>query len=253
MRDMKIGLLLLSQAEEGNVDAMVNWASWRCVLNSDFPLTNDEIKRVIEYYTAGMMAEIPVAFSNLGKMYYDGEYVEQNYEKALELFTKAADLGDTRAACKLGNCYYSGEHCNLDLEKAFKFFVSAALIDSNCEAFCMLGDMYLNGQFVDKHEDTAYALYCKAEENITEDDSDVVKSNIYMRVGECKLNGIGCNIDLFEALEKLTKAQKMCYREFAVKNDNTQAKFDKIEALIFETKAVLNEKLGVVSNDDVLM
>jgi TPR repeat protein len=61
----------------------------------------------------------------LANSYYHGlNGIQQDHARAIELFTRAADLGNIRAHCKLGDVYY-GE--GGDLKKAKFHFEAAAM------------------------------------------------------------------------------------------------------------------------------
>ena len=54
----------------------------------------------------------------LGLKYLNGEGVKQDYKKAFEWFSKAAEQGNTEAQLHLGQMYYNGEGVNQDDKKA---------------------------------------------------------------------------------------------------------------------------------------
>ena len=69
------------------------------------------------------MAQDAFSICMLANSYYHGlNGIQQDHARAIELFTRAADLGNIRAHCKLGDVYY-GE--GGDLKKA-KFHFEAA-------------------------------------------------------------------------------------------------------------------------------
>uniref|UniRef100_UPI002593A415 tetratricopeptide repeat protein n=1 Tax=uncultured Psychrobacter sp. TaxID=259303 RepID=UPI002593A415 len=53
--------------------------------------------KAVEWYTKAANQDVPVAQYNLGLMYNKGEGVRQDYAKALEWYIKAANQGDARA------------------------------------------------------------------------------------------------------------------------------------------------------------
>lgn len=73
------------------------------------------------YYNAGNMSEamkwyrkaadqgLAVAQINLGRMYYQGEGVPQDYREAVKWFRKAAGWGHSQAQFLLGHMYYFGK------------------------------------------------------------------------------------------------------------------------------------------------
>lgn len=62
----------------------------------------------------------------LGSMYVNGEGVEKDYSRAVELFQKAAEQGHLKAQTNLGVMYYKGEGVSADLIEARKWFQKAA-------------------------------------------------------------------------------------------------------------------------------
>jgi tetratricopeptide (TPR) repeat protein len=65
----------------------------------------------------------PVAICQMGKKHS----AEGEYEKALEYYTKAAELGDVDAHACLGTLYYEGEGAEKDEEKAVYHYEQAAI------------------------------------------------------------------------------------------------------------------------------
>ena len=55
------------------------------------------MQKAVELYTKAAEQGHAVAQFNLGKCYYDGEGVEQDMQKAVEWYTKAAEQGDEDA------------------------------------------------------------------------------------------------------------------------------------------------------------
>lgn len=66
----------------------------------------------------------------LGTMYYRGENVKQDYEKAFKWFSKAAEQGETNAQCHLGDMYYNGKYVQQDSKEAVKWYTIAAEKDN---------------------------------------------------------------------------------------------------------------------------
>ena len=63
----------------------------------------------------------------LGFAYYTGiDSMPKDYHKAVEYFTKAAELGDFEAQYNLGVCYEEGLGVPKDLNKAINWYKPAA-------------------------------------------------------------------------------------------------------------------------------
>lgn len=62
----------------------------------------------------------------LGKNYYDGKGIKQDYEKAVKWYTKAAEQGLADAQEELGDCYKFGEGVRKNKKKAIYWYTKAA-------------------------------------------------------------------------------------------------------------------------------
>lgn len=66
------------------------------------------------------------AQNDLGNIYRDGENVPQDYSKAFEWYSKAANQGLAEAQFSLGFMYENGEGISQDYSKAFEWYSKAA-------------------------------------------------------------------------------------------------------------------------------
>ena len=78
--------------------------------------------------------------------YISGEHLEQYIEKGLDMLTECADGGDTFACYKLGRIYFKGEIVLQDLDKAEKYLLSAEDNEFTQYAF---GKLYLQKEKYD--------------------------------------------------------------------------------------------------------
>ena len=85
----------------------------------------------------------PEATLLLGQRYFFGSLgLQKDVRKAVELFTKAAELGSVDALFDLGNAYYSGEVVQEDKAKAAEFYKIAAMqghVESRYQLGCCEG------------------------------------------------------------------------------------------------------------------
>lgn len=88
-----------------------------------------------------------IAQNSLGVMYAQGKGVRQDYQKAVEWYTKAANQGDAIAQFNLGLMYSEGQGVRQDYQKAFEWYTKAAN-QGFAIAQYNLGWMYYNGQGV---------------------------------------------------------------------------------------------------------
>ena len=121
-----------------------------CDKPKQFP--KDLIEEITGLYEIGIAAGDAGAMNDLGAQYYDGHRgFEQNFAKAVELYKMAAAHGDRQAQENLGYCYYYGRDMEPDYEKAFHYFALGAF-DGHLISLYKIGDMYLNGYYVEKNE-----------------------------------------------------------------------------------------------------
>jgi len=81
----------------------------------------ERIMKRVEVNDAGAML-------SLGMYHRDGRYgFPKDYEKALELWHRAAELGDAKAYCSIGYLYEQGEGVEVDKKIAVHFYELAAI------------------------------------------------------------------------------------------------------------------------------
>ncbi|EJK77025.1 hypothetical protein THAOC_01171, partial [Thalassiosira oceanica] len=70
----------------------------------------------------------PEAANYLGQKYFFGSLgLQKDMQKAVELYTKAAELGSIDALFSLGDAYYFGEGVQEDKGKAYEIYKKAAM------------------------------------------------------------------------------------------------------------------------------
>jgi TPR repeat protein len=95
--------------------------------------------------------------------YARGEGVQQDYMKALEFTSKAADKGHRDAQAFLGALYLEGSGVQQDYKKAEKWFIKAAE-QGAVQAQTNLGAMYAQGLGVQQNTQKAVEWLTKAAE-----------------------------------------------------------------------------------------
>ena len=101
---------------------------------------------------------------NLGLIYYKGEGVRQDKQKAVEWYRKAAEQGDARAQYNLGLMYDKGDGVRQDKQKAVEWLTKAAE-QGHARAQCNLGWMYYKGEGVRQDKSAAKEWFGKACDN----------------------------------------------------------------------------------------
>lgn len=96
----------------------------------------------------------------IGCIYYEGNLGQQNCNDAFDYFKKSADQGNSVAQRKIGLMYYKGDHGS-DLTEAFRYFkMSADQGDSISR--CMVGKMYYKGESVQVNLEESYKYFVMA-------------------------------------------------------------------------------------------
>lgn len=120
--------------------------------------------RAAEYYRRGIRASYiknDACYIRLGQLYYFGQGVPQDYEKAFQLFQKADELSNqNQAAYYLGFCCAFGYGTEQDYAAARTYLER---VDWDCpDAFYLLGWMYCHGKGGPEDIDKGVALLRKA-------------------------------------------------------------------------------------------
>lgn len=103
----------------------------------------------IEWLTKAANKGYVDAIVRLGEYYRDGSYVDQDYNKALQLFQKAAAKGSATATYRIGGLYYRGNGVNQDYAKALEWYEKAHIL-GNIYAGYSIGYCYAEGYGVTK-------------------------------------------------------------------------------------------------------
>lgn len=160
---------------------------------------------------------------------------------------KKAQYGNT-----LGYIFYYGRTNNFqpEYDKAFKYF-SIGAEGGFYESIYKLGDMYLNGYYVEKDPERAVKLYTQVYEEVEhqfrEEAFGGVFADISLRLGSLYRKGIGCKQDDYKALFIYTMA------DYAIKERMKRQEFfgnRKVADSITKELTELQEKLGVDTNKE---
>ena len=90
----------------------------------------------------------------LGERYLNGNVVDKNEKKAVELFEKAANQNSDIGMLKLAECYKKGVGVIQDTAKAFSLYEKSANM-GNSDAMIVLSDMYAEGNGVERNMNKA--------------------------------------------------------------------------------------------------
>jgi len=131
--------------------------AWRAYINSvDFHFSEHwRFSKAAFWYRKAAEQGDAEAQYNLGRLYYDGRGVAQDYDQAALWFRAAAEQGDSDAQDELGNLYLSGEGVAQDYAQASLWYRKAAE-QGDSDAQESLGDLYLHGQGMPRDYAEAY-------------------------------------------------------------------------------------------------
>ncbi len=141
----------------------------------------EDYEMAYKWFTEGFYAGSIQAMFNLGQMYFEGQYVDQNYKKALEYFSLAYENGFEYASYYLGAYaeYGYGDY-EIDYEEAVEWYENGVWWkDTSC--LVGLGRCYELGHGVGMDKKKAHELYEQAA-NLGDDEG--VRALIFLREAE---------------------------------------------------------------------
>lgn len=118
-------------------------------------------------YKMGIATGDADCMNDLGALYYMGEIVPQDYDRAAELYTMAADNGCYQSIINLGYIYEYGRTGTPDPQAAYRCYALAAALAPSSEALYKLGDMYSRGKAVPRNVRCAHDLWERSLEQST--------------------------------------------------------------------------------------
>lgn len=144
----------------------------------DAALMSDEVAEMLLLgFKLAITNGSALAMNCLGALYYMGDIVEQDYEKAAELYERAMDAGCYQSIINLGYIYEYGRIGKPDHDKAYRFYSLAAALAPSSEAIYKLGDMFSRGKAVPRDMRKAFALY-KRSLQLAEGDVEIAQPAI---------------------------------------------------------------------------
>lgn len=126
-------------------------------LDEAFSLINEEMLDELEY--------ADIAYFEYGLLFLHGYGTPRDYEKAIELFSKAAELGSARAMYFIGLLYEAGRGVPQDDAMAMKCFEEALDYYYDAAVTCKIASIYLNGETKEQDYDKAFELFSQAANN----------------------------------------------------------------------------------------
>lgn len=117
---------------------------------------------VVEGLKLGVSQKCGASASCLGALYYMGDFVEQDYAKAAELYELGMDWGNPQSMINLGYIYEYGRLGSPDYTKAYVCYSTAAALFNASEALYKMGDMLEHGKGFERNHKAAVELWKKS-------------------------------------------------------------------------------------------
>ncbi|MDR2126238.1 MAG: hypothetical protein LBP63_05360 [Prevotellaceae bacterium] len=173
-------------AKQNNTVAMRNLA---LMYRRGLGIKQKDVVKAIELYTKAAELGDSDAMTELAALYLGNEHTD--YEKAKALSKKAAEQGNSNALCETGWMFTEGIGVSQNYAVAMDYYVEAAN-KGNTTALNAIANAYKNGYGINRNYTEAFNLYMKSAK---QDDRDAMYeiSNMY-------LTGLGVEKDFFEAM-----------------------------------------------------
>ncbi|KAK8840428.1 hypothetical protein M9Y10_030633 [Tritrichomonas musculus] len=126
--------------------AAENSSSAQRILGCIYWNDKNDVNLAIHYFKLSAEQNDKVAQFNLGRIYFEGQFVNINMNKAIKYFTCAAEQNMIDAQIALGNIYAFGSNIPKDIEKS-KYYLLKAANQKNPEALYLLGSIYSDTKF----------------------------------------------------------------------------------------------------------
>ena len=166
---------------------------------------------IVVGFKVGISHENAFCANTLGTLYYEGDIVEQDYERARQLYELAMEWGCHQSIINLGYIYEYGRTGEPDHLKAYQYYALAAALAPTSEALYKLGDMYSRGKAVARNLRLARTLWQRSYEVALKDDDPEGIAQPAIRLAKLYLKEnapeAGTQPDALKALELYQKAE----------------------------------------------
>ena len=184
---------LVRLAEEG--DAEAQYLLGRCYFFGNG--IAQDFTEAVSWYRKAAEQGYAAAQDRMGVCYYWGSGVNQDYTEAVSWFRKAVEQGYPDAQFNLGSCYERGHGVTQNSAEAIKWYKKAAE-QGYMDAYMQLGHCYYDGSIVSQDYAEAVKWYRQAAEQGSADGQ--------LWLGICYYNGRGVSQNYSEGAEWYQKA-----------------------------------------------
>lgn len=193
---------LIIKADMGDIESGLKVAAYY-IEKEEIEIPETVIEKIKGFLSDAVDAGYPKAMSLVGDMYSKGKGVEINYDKAEFWYGMAEKNGMRNEKDKLPE---KTEVKDEYLRKYHKVKKAAEMDDVG--ALVKLGDMLLEGTFMDRKPEEAYEAYCRAYELVQNDNMSAIFPEVCMKVGYCYAKRIGTEYNMTKAAEFFGAAVK---------------------------------------------
>ena len=153
-------------ANEGDVDACLTLGYM--YLYGENGLEQDA-QKAFQYYWMAAEKNDKIALNNLGSLYFSGIGVKKDKKRAVELFEKAAQLGNNEASVNLAFVYLTSvKNIDANMRSTIVRLFNQAAEGGNITGQYMMSMIYYNGYGIAKNDERAFVLLKKAAEQYDE-------------------------------------------------------------------------------------
>ncbi len=156
--------------------------------------------KAAEYFKQAAQQDVPLGWHNMGVMYWNGDYLKRNDEKAVACFRKALELGNlVDSHVTLGQAHEYGRGVTRNYPEAFRHYQQAAELGDAHGQFAV-GVFYYSGYAVNRDPAKAAEWFEKA----------AAKGHVmaWNNLGLMYQNGDGVSRDLAKAKQLFESAAK---------------------------------------------
>jgi hypothetical protein len=175
----------------------------------------EDYDTALQYFTKALDGSeqlyFAAAMNEIGYMYLWGDGVEQDYATAMEWFEKSADLGNKDAMSNIAYAYSEGLGVEQDYAKAMEWYEESADL-GNATAMYNIGWLYIEGDGVEQDYNAAMEWFKKA--------ADIGDTESMVIIGKMYSKGYGVEQDNSIALEWYEKAENLGDENGRVSADN---------------------------------
>ncbi|OHT17201.1 hypothetical protein TRFO_41200 [Tritrichomonas foetus] len=123
------------------------------------------VEKMLYYFEKAANKNHSKAQYQLGKLYYEGYYVNKNIDIALNYFKMASTNNCSNAKYYLGLIYLDGNFMQRDITLAMNYFITLAR-NGNIKANYQLGLLYETGIHIEKNIPKAISYYIKSAQQL---------------------------------------------------------------------------------------